>query len=413
MKILAVSHLFPNAHEPRYGIFVARQLAAIAAEGATVELLVPRLYSPRWLSWLLGRPKRMDHTSSLLQFDRLSALSVRYFAFPGKSFKRRAGVAMYRAALAMARARHREIGFDIVYGTDWFLGADVARRLAASLGLPSSGLAIGDDINITAKQSTADHQRFVEIANGLTATLACGDSLAESIDEVRAGSATLSVFGVVDLDRFQPVAAKSPLRRELQLPHAKQILLYAGYLWKRKGLLELIDAFEGVCQNHDVALVICGQGEDEAAIVQHARQSDANSHIHFVGSVGPDRMHRYMQAADLFVLPSYSEGMPNAVMEAMACGLPVVCTAVGGLPQAVGDSDAARLIVPRDHRALETSIRDILDDEQRAMKMSTAARTLAEARFGARPNARRILTHFEQARAQASPDSPLRADQRT
>ena len=401
MKILAVSHLFPNAHEPRYGIFVARQLAAIAAEGATVELLVPRLYSPRWLNWLLGRPARMEHTANLLEFEGLPAHSVRYFAVPGKSFKRRAGVAMYRAALATAAARHREMEFDFVYGTDWFLGADAARRLAVSLKLPSAGLAIGDDINITAQQSTDDQHRFVEIANGLTATLACGDSLAKSIDDVRSGPATLSVYGVVDLVQFQPCDDKLPLREKLNFPKADRILVYAGYLWKRKGLLELIDALEGVCQNHSAALVICGQGEDETEIVRYARQSTANAQIHFAGDVGPHEMHLHMQASDLFVLPSYSEGMPNAVMEAMACGLPVVCSAVGGLPQAVGDSGAARLVPPRDPRSINDAVREVLGNESLAQKMGTAARTLAESRFGARPNARRILKHLAEALEQS------------
>ena len=81
-----------------------------------------------------------------------------------------------------------------------------------------------------------------------------------------------------------------------------------------------------VCGLHtklpETHLVICGAGGEESKIKSAAAKSSVSDAIQFVGNVEPHRIHRYMQASDLFVLPSHSEGMPNAVMEAMACGLP-------------------------------------------------------------------------------------------
>lgn len=398
LKILAISHLYPNAAEPRYGVFVARQLEAMVAAGAQIEVVVPRLYSPKWLNGVLNRPVRMDHTAALLSANEILGHSVAYFSWPGKSFKRRAGKAMYRAVRPLVTQRHQSQRFDIVYGTDWFLGCDVAHRIARQLKLPSAGLAIGDDVNITAEQSRRHRKQFIQIANGLTATLACGNSLAQKIDAVRNGSSTMSVYGVVDLDLFSPLANKTLGRNELRLPVDKILFLYVGYLWKRKGLFELIQAFEDIrLGGHDVALVVCGDGEDGVAIRHRIRQSPASEHIHLQGTVHPNEIHRYMQASDVFVLPSYSEGMPNAVMEAMACGLPAICTAVGGLPDALQSCTGAKLVAPREQQALRIACEEVLNDVEQRQAMGRAARAFAESEFGALSNARKILNQFQQA----------------
>ena len=113
--------------------------------------------------------------------------------------------------------------------------------------------------------------------------------------------------------------------------------------------------------------------------------------IEMVGMVDPEQMHKWMQASDLLLLPSYEEGMPNAVMEAMACGLPVVATTVGGLPEAVGDCEGVILVPPRDVDRFKDAVLKVLRNEQLRERMGLAARKRAEERFGIQRNARRIL----------------------
>jgi len=106
-------------------------------------------------------------------------------------------------------------------------------------------------------------------------------------------------------------------------------------------------------------------------------------------------MHLWMQAADVFVLPSYMEGMPNVVMEAMACGLPVIATAVGGLPEAIGDDEGAMLIEPRKVKPLVDAMLKVCSDKTLQFKMSLAVRQTAEDKFGLKNNVKKTLIYLE------------------
>lgn len=397
MRILALSHLYPHEGERRYGIFVARQLQAMAAAGAEITLLVPRPSVPAIFDFVRGRRNKAE--VDLIEYPGVEALSLPYLSLPGIWFWRWSGLFAYLAVRKVARKLHAAKPFDIIYSTQLILGGDAGRRLAVDLAIPSANLAIGTDVNVIAKQSPQMKRHYASILRDLDGTLTCGHSLQEEIAKNRPSPPFLEtqcVYGVVDLDYFQPAeGGKNKLRAALNLYPDPTTILYVGYLRREKGLIELIEAFSKTHQRQPATqLILCGSGVDEEAIKSAAKQSIASDAIHFVGTIAPSEVRSYMQASDVFVLPSYNEGMPNAVMEAMACGLPVVCTSVGGLSAALSSSRGAKLVPPQQVAPLEAALRSVLDHADLRDEMSRAARETAAQQFDVRKSARRILDYL-------------------
>jgi teichuronic acid biosynthesis glycosyltransferase TuaC len=394
VRILAISHLFPNLKEKRYGIFVARQLSEISRLGAQITVIVPRVWCPGLLRHF-DRWKNCDHKSPLCRFEGIETFSIPYLRPPGNFYNRWSGLAAFRAMKSRSLKLHESRKFDVIYATDFFPDGDAAVRLAKYLKLPAACLGIGIDVNITAHSSKTIYRHFVRTAKELDGTLACGQGVADGIKAVT-GKNPLCVYGVLDLEEFSPVPDKIPVRKELNLPPDKTIALYAGYLTKRKGVYDLLEAiYRAQKKCPDILLVICGAGPEEAAMKRLIREKGMEHTVHMAGEIEPERMNKWMQASDLFVLASHTEGMPNVVMEAMACGLPVVATAVGGLPEAIGDCDGVILVPPENVDEMEKAIAKIINNKQLKANMQIAARKKAEENFGAKRNARLILDYLK------------------
>jgi glycosyltransferase involved in cell wall biosynthesis len=393
MKILAISHLFPNLKETRYGIFVARQLSEISRLGAEITVIVPRVWSPGLLRHF-DRWKNFDHKCPLCRFEGIDALSVPYLRLHGNFYNRWSGLAAFGAMKNKALELHKSKKFDVIYATDFFPDGDAAARLAQYLKIPAACLSIGVDVNITAHSSNIIHRHFVRTVKALDGTLACGQSVADEIKTVT-GKSPLCVYGVLDLEEFSPIPDKTPARKALGLPLDKTIALYAGYLTKRKGVYELLEAIHRAKKEcPDILLILCGAGPEEKMLRRLIQDKGIERTVHMVGEVEPDQMNKWMQASDIFVLASHTEGMPNVVTEAMACGLPVVATAVGGLPGAIGDCDGAVLVPHENINELEKVIVKMISDNKLRAKMGIASRKRAEEQFEGKRNASLILDYL-------------------
>jgi len=395
VKILAISHLFPQQKEKRYGIFVARQLSEMARQAGDITVVVPRVWCPALLR-RFQRWKDNDHKVPLCHFDGLDAISVPYLRPPGNWYNRFSGLFAFRAMKEKVLQLHKERRFDVIYATDLFPDGDAAARLARYIKIPAACLAIGVDVNVTAHTSNMMYRHFVRTAQALDGTLACGHAVADGLHAIT-GKRPLCVYGVIDLQEFFPISKKSALRKELDLPADKLIALYAGYLTKRKGIYELIEAFSKIRRKGlDVMLVMCGSGPEESALKALIRGKNIEDSIRMVGEVEPEQMSKWMQVSDLFVLATHTEGMPNVVMETMACGVPVIATAVGGLPAAIGDCEGAILVPPKNVGAFADTIMKVVNDSKLRKRMQKAARKRAEQDFDIEQNARRILDYLQQ-----------------
>ncbi len=178
------------------------------------------------------------------------------------------------------------------------------------------------------------------------------------------------------------IANPMPMHPEPAVARRRNVLLFLGRLERAKGVFDLVDALVELRATHpDVRLVLAG--DDVDGLGRYAEERGVADAVHLAGWVGPEQKRALLDSAAVFVLPSYAEGSPISLLEAMAAGLPSVATAVGGIPDVVADGVNGMLVEPGDVAMLARVLRKLLDDRMLRARLGTAARETVRLRFDA------------------------------
>lgn len=365
LRVLTIASLFPDESRPVFGVFVERQTSGLGArDDVSLEVIAPIGIPP----WPLSRHARYRDLARLPRHEHWKGLSVhrpRFPVIPGAN-GRASGALMARAILPIARRLHTERPFDVVDAEFFFPDGPAAMRVAQALGLPYSVKARGADIHYWGQQpATADTVRDAGLnAAGLLAVSAAmkRDMTALGMSEDR-----IHVHHTgVDLDRFAP-GNRAMLKAELGV--SGPLVACVGALIPRKGQAILIEALASLA---DATLTIVGQGPDRPALEAQARSLGIAERVRFAGALPHDEIARILAAADVMALPSSSEGLANAWVEALACGTPIVITDTGGAREVVVNDEAGR-IVARTPGAIAGAIAALIADPPAAAQVRAAA----------------------------------------
>ncbi len=191
----------------------------------------------------------------------------------------------------------------------------------------------------------------------------------------------------VDTDMYRPAdrEEKAAIRDRLEIGQDRPVAVFTGRLVSTKGLPMLLRAWRGVLESTpDGLLLLVGSGglglqNCESELRGFADQHDLGGSVRFTGSVA--EVGDYLRAADLFVFPSQRESFGISVIEAMACGLPVIASDIPGLSDVVVPEVTARLIPPQDEDALRGAITSLLNDRELQAQLGMAGRRRAEQNF--------------------------------
>lgn len=181
-----------------------------------------------------------------------------------------------------------------------------------------------------------------------------------------------TIYNGIDTAKFQPSYTERKAEEPLKL-------LCVARLIQRKGQHMLIQAAQKLKANNvPIHIKLVGNGDEEAAYRQLAKELDVESQIEFAGYIPREEMPAVYDWADAFCLPSYNEGMSNAVLEAMAAGLPVIVTPTGGTDELVDHEESGFVFDFDDIEALASQIQVLADDPAKCLEMGKAARARAE-----------------------------------
>ncbi len=383
--------MFPKKETRYAGIFICRQAEYLAKYNVECDFLVARPWAP-WPLYYLSRWRGYGPSNTLVCPEDLQARDVRYIRPPGMWFRRFEGLSMGTVLRAAARDWHKQNPFDIVLGVSMIPDAEAAVKISKDLSLPLATIAVGSDIMVYPKQTPVLHLRLKRILQNVALPVGVSESICEKLAET--GSCKqepLCVYLGRDTEKFSPAKDKSKIRQNLGWVEDDVVAVYVGAVVETKGINELVLAAEKLLKKYrNFKLVCIGAGAAMGKLVQLRASVCREQAVVLPGLVSPDEVPKYLQASDFMVFPSYSEGMPQSVLEAMNCGLPVVATRVGGIPEAVVDGQTGLLIDAKSISQLQQTMEKMITDKE--FRLSAGQNGLAYVRkvFGAEQNAEKF-----------------------
>ncbi len=348
LRVLTVTTLYPSLARPHHGVFVENRMRRLVARGdVSVRVIAPVPWFPftneRFGEYaqFAATPRRETRHGIVIDHPR--------YALPPKIGMNIAPDTMARAMIGAAEKIVAEEGpFDVVDAHYFYPDGVAAAALARRLQLPMTVTARGTDINLIPEYDRP-RARILATADQAAASITVCAALRDEMIAIGADAEKIRVLrNGVDLDVFHPPAERAP--------NARKKLVSVGHLIERKGHHLVIEALADL---PDCELEIAGDGPDFAALQRLAEDLGVADRTTFLGRVPHEDLAGIYGRADAMVLASSREGWANVLLEAMACGTPVIATAIWGTPEVVAAPEAGVLVEERSGPAIAAKAREL------------------------------------------------------
>jgi glycosyltransferase involved in cell wall biosynthesis len=391
LRILAISHMFPSTFLQRHGVFICREAQVLRKHGIETSFLVGRPWTP-WPLYYVPRWRKYGPANPLVAPDGLQARPVAYLRPPGFGFRRFEGGSMARSMLSTAKDWHRREPFDLVMGGSMLPDAEAAAVVGKRLCLPVVSLAVGSDVMVYPDRMPVLWRRLCDTLEQVDLPVGVSESICTRLAQTgKCRREPLCIRLSRDTTQFAPADDKSRVRARLGWPAENIVAIYVGGLVETKGMSELAAAMEPLLNSHSRLQLVCvGDGPARDRLATLASRVGRKDAVLMAGNVPPEEVPLFLQASDFLVLPSHSEGLPQAVLEAMNCGLAVVATRVGGIPEAVIDGRTGLLVEARNSEQLRDAMERMIGDEAFCAAAGRAGLAHAREAFDSERNAERF-----------------------
>lgn len=353
MKALWITSEYPSDEKPGLGVFHETQVQALNRLGVQVTVICPVPRNPVLIRYMRKQYRSNQEIPFMYLRKGVTVYRPKYLALPGQL--RWAQPDKRIAASILKTMSDNEVEADLIHAHFAMPSGGATRIVAEQTNLPWILTLHGSDVNIYPYYSASAKNAFEQNVQSANQVLAVDENLKNRAKDLAGRDSIVLPIGV-DLSQFQaPNETKRQIRRHLQLPMDKRIVVFVGRLTKAKGVFELAHSLKWL--SNDTAVLFVGDGPAKEKLRQHP---DFNRRLFVTGQVENERVKDYLFASDVFALPSYSEGMPTVVIEALALKVPVICTAVGGVPELFGEHRQL-LIESKSVSNLVNRINDILN----------------------------------------------------
>jgi len=367
VNVVSLSLCYPSDDQPQAGLFVRHRLRSLTGfANVRVAHVVP---TPFW-----RRPFSTFQTPE--SCPPTWRVAMPYLPLVGKPLN---PLLYARAVGPLIESWSRRGEVDVIDAHFCWPDGVAASKVASRLGLPYVvtlrgvlGRYAHDPIKCAS---------VVRSLEGASAVIAVSQSLKDAAAGLGVSPHRIHVVpNGVDSEVFHP-GDRHAARKSLGRPPDEVMLITVGHLCRRKGVHRVLELLPELLDQHDrLRYVVVGANAAEDRFADHLRRLTGklglSRYVSFTGALNDHEVARWLQAADLFVLPTTNEGWCNALSEAVATNLPVVCTDVGGNREVVANTNAA-LVPPNDARSLRETLRRFLDSPGRLN--ANAGRTMQRA----------------------------------
>lgn len=360
IDLVVFSALFPSAARPGAGLFIRERMFRVAQHRPLV-VISPQPWFPGQSLIRLLRPGYRPQAPALEIQQGIRVYHPRFLSVPGL-LRQFDGWSMALASFGLMRRLKRQ-GAQLIDAHFAYPDGEAATRLGRWLGLAVTVTLRGTEVPHS--KNPALRPRLARVLKDASRVFSVSASLRRLAIELGAAAENTEVVGNgVDIKRFHPVD-RAAARQKYGLPLDAKILVSVGALVERKGMNRVIEVIPALLKHHpDLHYLIVGgaspEGDNRAELDALVARLGLDGYVHFLGTLPPDELKWPLSASDVFVLATRNEGWANVFLEAMACGLPVISTDVGGNAEVVCRHELGSIVPFGDAAALQQALDDAL-----------------------------------------------------
>lgn len=360
-RLLVYTTMFPHGGQPGVGVFIRERMLRVG-QVLPMVIVVPVPWFPlqglvrRWRPHF--RPAAPRHEIQ----QGIEIYCPRFFSIPA-IFKSLDGLFMAIGSVALLLRLRRRFCFDVIDAHFAYPDGYAASLLGCWLGLPVTITLRGTEVPMA--RNPAKRRLMMRAIGRATRVFSVSDSLKQHVVGLGADAGKITVVGNgVDTVKFQPVS-KADARRTLSVPQEAPILISVGGLVERKGHHRVIECLPALLKRFPglIYLIVGGasmEGDWKDRLCNLVAELGLERNVRFLGTLPQDELKVPLSAADIFVLSTRNEGWANVFLEAMACGLPVVTTDVGGNKEVINNEGVGMVVPFGDREALTAALEQAL-----------------------------------------------------